>query len=447
MRFDKKILRRLAAGAILALAVSQMPTAAWAVSSNIVSETEGKTELTVSQIKDLAVLYNPTNKTYALNQKNLELSQSTTANSLRSAQDSLNSGYDVDTSSVTALQTQISQLLEAGGGEENLTVEQTSKLAELRQQLSQAEAAVDSAYAAQESSFQSAVSRIEQLDDTLDSYEDEREDLDKTVSDWEKQVRMIAEVLCMQATQYDKNIELLEDQITLAEKALKLAQVQQELGMALTTDVQSSQVSLEEAQQSLATAKENLNNVKRQINVLIGRDQDRALEVKAMSVPVIVSQVPTYSEALVKEIKEKDYTLKTYERSIANYKEEVEGETDSDTLQAADNKIEAVKLNTEERERTIANNVKKQLAKMNADKASYETSQTKVVTEQKNLQVAQQKYDLGMLTGSALLQAEISYQNAMVTHWKNSYNYYLDWQEWQAMKDGTDISAYSSYRM
>ena len=40
------------------------------------------------------------------------------------------------------------------------------------------------------------------------------------------------------------------------------------------------------------------------------------------------------------------------------------------------NKIEAVKLNIEERERSIANNVKAQLAKMTTDKASYETSQT-----------------------------------------------------------------------
>ena len=48
------------------------------------------------------------------------------------------------------------------------------------------------------------------------------------MSDWETQVRMIAEVLCMQATQYEKNITLLEDQITLAEKALNLAQVQQD---------------------------------------------------------------------------------------------------------------------------------------------------------------------------------------------------------------------------
>lgn len=447
MKLEKKTLRRWAAGLVLAVLVSQISVPAMAVSSNIVSETKDKTELTVSQIKDLAVIYNPTNKTYALNQKNLDLNQTTTANSLRSAQNSLNSGYDVDTSSVTTIQAQIDALLSKYDSEEEMTASDKSELTLLRQQLSQAEAGVNSAYAANESSFQNALSNIEQLDSTLDSYDDEQDDLDKTVSDWETQVRMIAEVLCMQVTQYDKNIALLEDQITLAEKAFNLAQVQQQLGMALTTDVQSSQTSLEESRQSLETIKENLSDVKRQINVLIGRNQGSPLEIVPMSVPVIVSEIPAYSDGLVKEITSKDYTLKTYERTIANYKDDVDGETDSDVLQAADNKIEAVKLNIEERERTIANNVKSQLAKMTTDKASYETSQTKVTTEKKNLEVAQKKYDLGMLTASQLLQQEISYQSAVVTHWKNSYNYYLDWQEYKAMKEGLDTSTYSTYRI
>lgn len=447
MKLEKKTLRRWAAGLVLAVLVSQISVPAMAVSSNIVSETKDKTELTVSQIKDLAVIYNPTNKTYALNQKNLDLNQTTTANSLRSAQNSLNSGYDVDTSSVTTIQAQIDALLSKYDSEEEMTASDKSELTLLRQQLSQAEAGVNSAYAANESSFQNALSNIEQLDSTLDSYDDEQDDLDKTVSDWENQVRMIAEVLCMQVTQYDKNIALLEDQITLAEKAFNLAQVQQQMGMALTTDVQSSQTSLEESRQSLETIKENLSDVKRQINVLIGRNQGSPLEIVPMSVPVIVSEIPAYSDGLVKEITSKDYTLKTYERTIANYKDDVDGETDSDVLQAADNKIEAVKLNIEERERTIANNVKSQLAKMTTDKASYETSQTKVTTEKKNLEVAQKKYDLGMLTASQLLQQEISYQSAVVTHWKNSYNYYLDWQEYKAMKEGLDTSTYSTYRI
>lgn len=111
MKLEKKTLRRWAAGLVLAVLVSQISVPAMAVSSNIVSETKDKTELTVSQIKDLAVIYNPTNKTYALNQKNLDLNQTTTANSLRSAQNSLNSGYDVDTSSVTTIQAQIDALL------------------------------------------------------------------------------------------------------------------------------------------------------------------------------------------------------------------------------------------------------------------------------------------------------------------------------------------------
>lgn len=447
MKLEKNTLRRWAAGLVLAVLVSQISVPAMAVSSNIVSETKDKTELTVSQIKDLAVIYNPTNKTYALNQKNLDLNQTTTANSLRSAQNSLNSGYDVDTSSVTTIQAQIDALLSKYDSEEEMTASDKSELTLLRQQLSQAEAGVNSAYAANESSFQNALSNIEQLDSTLDSYDDEQDDLDKTVSDWENQVRMIAEVLCMQVTQYDKNIALLEDQITLAEKAFNLAQVQQQMGMALTTDVQSSQTSLEESRQSLETIKENLSDVKRQINVLIGRNQGSPLEIVPMSVPVIVSEIPAYSDGLVKEITSKDYTLKTYERTIANYKDDVDGETDSDVLQAADNKIEAVKLNIEERERTIANNVKSQLAKMTTDKASYETSQTKVTTEKKNLEVAQKKYDLGMLTASQLLQQEISYQSAVVTHWKNSYNYYLDWQEYKAMKEGLDTSTYSTYRI
>lgn len=217
--------------------------------------------------------------------------------------------------------------------------------------------------------------------------------------------------------------------------------------MALTTDVQSSETSLAESQQSLDDTNESLSNVKRQINVLIGREQDSDLQVVSMSVPIIVSTIPAYSDSLVKEFISNDYTLKTYERSIANYKDNVDGETDSDVLQAADNNIAAVKLNIEERERTLRDKVKSQLAKMTTDLASYETSQTKVVTERKNLEVAQQKYDLGMLTTSELLQYEISYKNAVVTHWKNSYNYYLDWQEYKAMKNGTDISSYSQYRI
>ena len=75
----------------------------------------------------------------------MDLNQTTTSNSLRKAQNSLNSGYDIDTSSVTALRNEIDTLLAAGASEE--------EVADLRAQLSEAEAAVDSAYAAMELSL------------------------------------------------------------------------------------------------------------------------------------------------------------------------------------------------------------------------------------------------------------------------------------------------------
>ena len=65
---QKQSVRRIAVAAVLVAGMCLYSAPAMAVSSNIVSETKGKTELTVSQIKDLAVIYNPTNKTYALNQ-------------------------------------------------------------------------------------------------------------------------------------------------------------------------------------------------------------------------------------------------------------------------------------------------------------------------------------------------------------------------------------------
>lgn len=224
MTRSNKLWRKIVMVTLLTFSINLLPIAAQAASTNVVAETKGKTELTVAQIKELAVIYNPTNKAYDLNQKKLDLNQTTTANSKRNAQSSLNSSYDIDTSSVTAIQAEINNIVtQYGESPADATI--AEQLSTLRQQLSEAEASVDAAYAASASSFESAVKNIEQLEQTLDSYDDEQEDLDKTKEDWETQVRMIAEVLCMQVTQYEKNIALLEDQITLAEKALNLAQV------------------------------------------------------------------------------------------------------------------------------------------------------------------------------------------------------------------------------
>lgn len=435
MKFGKFVLCRIASVTVLALGIAIIPSAVWAESTNIVAETENQTTLTMSQVKQLAVLYNPTKKTYELNQDRLDLNERITEKNLRKTRSAINSLGEADTSTINSLKAQIEAETDP------------TKLAELEAKLKQAEATWASENAALDSQFESAVDTIDQLNDTLDDYEEEQDDLNKTIADWEVQVGMIAEILCMQATQYEQNIAILEKQIMLSEKALQLAEVQTTLGMALTTDVTANQISLAEAKQTLTTAKENYNSILRQINVLIGREQDSALTITGTEVSVILNDIPVYSDVLVQEIAGQNYTLKTYERTIKNYKDDAKDADNSTTRESIENNIQSVRLQMEEYERTVDNNVKSQLAKMNADKTSYEISQKTVTVERKNYELAQKKYDLGMLTSSELLQAEISYETAFNTYWKNKWDYHLDWQEYYAMQDGVDLSAYSKYRM
>lgn len=56
----KKTLKAVASTMVLTFGLSVVPMPAHAVSTNIVSETKNKNTLTISQIQDLAVIYNDT---------------------------------------------------------------------------------------------------------------------------------------------------------------------------------------------------------------------------------------------------------------------------------------------------------------------------------------------------------------------------------------------------
>ena len=71
----KQQIKKIAATALVAFSVTLLPTPALAVSTNIVSETEGKTTLTMSQIQDLAAIYNRNNESFELQQDILELNK------------------------------------------------------------------------------------------------------------------------------------------------------------------------------------------------------------------------------------------------------------------------------------------------------------------------------------------------------------------------------------
>ena len=90
----KRTLKTVAAATVLTFGLSVIPAPAYAVSTNIVAETKNKTTLTISQIQDLAVIYNDTKQSLLLKQKQLDLQAQMLRNERRTIENKINSMGD-----------------------------------------------------------------------------------------------------------------------------------------------------------------------------------------------------------------------------------------------------------------------------------------------------------------------------------------------------------------
>ena len=432
----KKTLKMIASTVMLAFGMTVVPLPALAVSSNIVAETKDKNTLTISQIQDLAVIYNDNAKNLQLQKKQLELQEQTLRNNRRDIENSINSMEG--TSSDTAKKLQ--ELLMRYGGDEEAAKKDGEYWFLMNQYVSE-----QSMAASMQSSLDSAISGIEQLNDSLDSIENGKDDLNKYTKDLETQMRYTATNLSLGIVQMDKGIELLEDQIALTEQSVKIAELQQKLGMNISTDVEKQQAALKEAKKGLEDKKESLSNLKRTLNLLIGLNAGNPLEVVPMNLPVAIDPAPAYTEKLIKQFTDNNYTLKTLERDKADLKEDGKnsnGELGSDELKKIDYDIEAKDQSIKDQKQAISDDLKALLAKINSDGEAYQVSRQKYVTEKKNFEYAQKKYELGMISSIQLQQAELQLKQAEMTNMSNGYTYYLDWQKYYAAEKGVDMSKF-----
>ena len=426
----------IASTVMLAFGMTVVPLPALAVSSNIVAETKDKNTLTISQIQDLAVIYNDNAKNLQLQKKQLELQEQTLRNNRRDIENSINSMEG--TSSDTAKKLQ--ELLMRYGGDEEAAKKDGEYWFLMNQYVSE-----QSMAASMQSSLDSAISGIEQLNDSLDSIENGKDDLNKYTKDLETQMRYTAANLSLGIVQMDKGIELLEDQIALTEQSVKIAELQQKLGMNISTDVEKQQAALKEAKKGLEDQKESLSNLKRTLNLLIGRNAGNPLEVVPMNLPVAIDPAPAYTEKMIKQFTDNNYTLKTLERDKADLKEDGKnsnGELGSDELKKIDYDIEAKDQSIKDQKQAISDDLKALLAKINSDGEAYQVSRQKYVTEKKNFEYTQKKYELGMISSIQLQQAELQLKQAEMTNMSNGYTYYLDWQKYYAAEKGVDMSKF-----
>ena len=439
----KKTLKAVASTMVLTFGLSVVPMPAHAVSTNIVSETQNKNTLTISQIQDLAVIYNDNAQKLQLSMKQIDLGEQMARNERHSIENSINSmgGSSMGDSSSAAIQEEIRKLVSDKYNGNLETAKEDSEYKYLMLKLENAIAMEQSMAASVQSGLDSALAGIDQINDSLDSLKNDKDDLNKAMKDLETQMRYTAASLSLSAVQLEKSIAFLEDQITLADKSVQIAELQQKLGMNIVTDVEAQQANKKEAEKNLEDMKENLSTVKRNINILIGRNAGNPLEIVPMNLPVAIDPAPAYTEALIDKFVDNNYTLKTLERNKADLKDSVDSDMGSDERQNVDYKVEAKDQEIENQEQAIENNLKAMLAKINSDGEAYKVSRQKYVTEKKNFEFTQKKYELGMISELQLRQAELSLKNAEMTNMQNGYQYYLDWQKYYAAEKGVDVSA------
>lgn len=439
----KKTLKAVASTMVLTFGLSVVPMPAHAVSTNIVSETQNKNTLTISQIQDLAVIYNDNAQKLQLSMKQIDLGEQMARNERHSIENSINSmggSSSAENPGLLILQNRVDDLTKRLK-EDPTNTELQADLAYAQFELQSALATQDSMAASVQSGLDSALAGIDQINDSLDSLKNDKDDLNKAMKDLETQMRYTAASLSLSAVQLEKSIAFLEDQIALADKSVQIAELQQKLGMNIVTDVEAQQANKKEAEKNLEDMKENLSTVKRNINILIGRNAGNPLEIVPMNLPVAIDPAPAYTEALIDKFVDNNYTLKTLERDKADLKDSVDSDMGSDERQNVDYKVEAKDQEIENQEQAIEDNLKAMLAKINSDGEAYKVSRQKYVTEKKNFEFTQKKYELGMISELQLRQAELSLKNAEMTNMQNGYQYYLDWQKYYAAEKGVDVSA------
>ena len=416
---NKKTIKAVAAATVFAFGMSVLPAPAFAVSTNIVAETEGKNTLTMSQIQDLAVIYNDTVDSLELSIKQLENQEMMTRNQKRDAQNSLD---DLDT--------------ETRAPED---INENGKIDEWEQELS--DEMNSASNSASDLMYEQTLSQVDQINDALEQMAEGKEDLQDALKDLEHIMRYTSAQLALSIVQLTDSVALIEDQIALIDKSIAVYELQEKLGMATTINVDTQRTSKLEAQNQLRDTQEQLDNLKRSLNQLIGRPVNNELNVVPMELSGVIEPAPAFTQELINEFVKVNPDMITLQEERQDLKDSVKSDMGSDEKQDIEYQIQAKDMELKKQRQTAEDDLKAMIATMNKNATNYRISKDKLATEQKNFAIAQKKFELGMISQMQLMQNELTLAQAELTNLSNGYQHYFDWQQYKLARQGIALNA------
>mgnify|MGYP003304993017 CR=1 FL=1 len=415
---NKKTIKTVAAATVFAFGVSVIPAPAYAVPTNIVAATEGKNTLTLTEIQELAVIYNDTVDSLELSIKQLENQEAMTRNQKRKAQNSLD---DID-----------SAASEAEDMNNNGVIDDWEK--ELADEMNAA------SNAAADMMFDQTISQIQQLNDALDQMAEGKEDLQDAIEDLAHIMRYTSSQLALSIVQLTDSAALMEKQVALLDKSIAIYELQEKLGMATTINVDTQRTSKVEAENQLRDTMEQIDNLKRSLNQLIGRPVNNELNVVPMKLAGVIDPAPKFTQELIDEFVEIDPDVVALLEERQDLKDSVKSDMGSDEKQDIEYQIQAKDLEIKKQRQAAEDDLKAMIATMNKNAVNYRVSMEKLATEQKNFEIAQKKYELGMISQLQLMQNELTLAQAELTNLSNGYQHYFDWQQFKLARQGIALT-------
>ena len=439
----KNTLKTLASAMVLTFGLSTIPAPAYAVSTNIVNETNGVNVLTVSQIQDLAVIYNDTVDTLKLSMKQIELQEKMLRNQKKDAWNSLDE-LDVDTSASDAAIAQMKQtldLLKTAIDAGVATPEQQLDYMLLQSDYQSAVSSKQSLNQQLDSTYDQIMDGITQLNEALDTMADSKNDLNQSMKDLEQIMRYSSAKMALSIVQLEETIDIMESQLAMLDKTIQIYELQAKLGMTTSLSVDTQKTSRIELQNSLNSTREQLENLKRSLNLLIGRNANNPLEVVPMEVSGVITPAPQFTAELVNQFVEVNPQMETLLDERQDLKKSAQKDIGSNEKQQIEYQIQAKDMELKKQRQATEDNLKAMLANINTNAVNYRISKEKLAAEQQNYNIALKKYELGMISQMQLLQAEAALAQAKLTNLSNAYQHYFDWQEYNLAKQGIDTGS------
>ena len=427
---------------------------------------------TLAQIIQQIGQHNRIGQQYTLNLDLLEESHTKAKNTRKDVQSTLNSVYDKETDAYNSLGTigqnqatvqqgiqTIQQLLAAENpGATQAQLQQLlltdSRYLALQAQmtaLTGMESQLNSGISTAEDAIEQLWDGLDEVDTTLRTIENKQDDVTKSQADWDEEVKLITNLLVRKTITMEHTQDLLEQKAALLQKQYAVAIKQEKVGLSVPVNTKDIQLSIEETATQLEQVKDGVQLLKRQLNDMMGRSLDAALHIEPVAEPGYVSIAPSYSADLLKQARENDYTLKTLQRDIDNYKEDAqdlkdEGKFESDTLKIYDLNIELSKISIQNEETALDNDLKKLI---DAVKVAGQTYQEKLDAYQNAGVKYQQneKYaEVGLISPLTFQAAGLEYEQSALSRQQAAYDYALAKLEYDAFLKGTDLSIYEQYK-